>query len=96
MGVVLNATNHGSTLSKKSMALAYHFVRAHVACGVENNGGSDQGVLPGIRLTTSYGTLLIPDPSGYLQAGYIQKFLPAGEQTKSRGGRLQGSKINPG
>eukprot|EP00957_Ditylum_brightwellii_P178582 13603464-Ditylum_brightwellii.AAC.1 len=33
MGVVLNATNPGSTLSKKSVALAYHFVREHVACG---------------------------------------------------------------
>ena len=34
MGVVLNATNPGSTLNKKSVALAYHYVREHVACGV--------------------------------------------------------------
>eukprot|EP00957_Ditylum_brightwellii_P210499 15365052-Ditylum_brightwellii.AAC.1 len=34
MGVVLNATNLGSTLNKKNVALAYHFVREHVACGV--------------------------------------------------------------
>eukprot|EP00957_Ditylum_brightwellii_P110272 8410559-Ditylum_brightwellii.AAC.1 len=34
MGVVLNATNPGSTLNKKSVALAYRFVREHVACGV--------------------------------------------------------------
>jgi len=31
MGVVLNATNPGSTLNKKHIALAYHFVREHVA-----------------------------------------------------------------
>ena len=31
MGVVLNASNLGSTLNKKSVALSYHFVREHVA-----------------------------------------------------------------
>ena len=31
MGVVLNAGNPGSTLNKKAIALAYHFVREHVA-----------------------------------------------------------------
>ena len=30
-GVVLNASNLGSTLNKKSVALSYHFVREHVA-----------------------------------------------------------------
>jgi Reverse transcriptase (RNA-dependent DNA polymerase) len=30
MGVVLNASNPGSTLNKKSVALSYHFVREHV------------------------------------------------------------------
>jgi hypothetical protein len=31
MGVVLNASNPGSTLNKKSVALLYHFVQEHVA-----------------------------------------------------------------
>eukprot|EP00957_Ditylum_brightwellii_P137652 10493377-Ditylum_brightwellii.AAC.1 len=31
MSVVLNATNPGSTLNKKTVALLYHFVREHVA-----------------------------------------------------------------
>ena len=31
MAVILNATNPGSRLHKKHMALAYHFVREHVA-----------------------------------------------------------------
>jgi hypothetical protein len=31
MSVILNATNPGSTLNKKHVALAYHFVREHVA-----------------------------------------------------------------
>ena len=31
LGVVLNASNPGSTLNKKHIALAYHFVREHVA-----------------------------------------------------------------
>lgn len=31
MGVVLNASNPGSSLNKKSVALSYHFVREHVA-----------------------------------------------------------------
>jgi hypothetical protein len=31
MGVVLNASNPGSTSNKKSVALSYHFVREHVA-----------------------------------------------------------------
>jgi hypothetical protein len=31
LGVVLNASNPGSTLNKKNIALAYHFVREHVA-----------------------------------------------------------------
>ena len=31
MGVVLNASNPGSTLNKKAIALAYHFVREHQA-----------------------------------------------------------------
>ena len=31
MAVILNATNPGSTLNKKHVALAYHFVREHVA-----------------------------------------------------------------
>ena len=35
---------------------------------VGTTGGSGQGVLPEIRLTTLSGTLLIPDRSGYLQA----------------------------
>ena len=34
MGVVLNASNPGSTLNKKSVALSYHFVREHVANSV--------------------------------------------------------------
>ena len=34
MSVVLNATNTGSALNKKTVALIYHFVRGHVA----NNG----------------------------------------------------------
>ena len=39
-----------------------------------NTGGSGQGVLPEIRLNTLSGTLLIPDPSGYLQAVYNWNF----------------------
>ena len=31
MSVVLNSTNPGRTLNKKNVALAYHFVREHVA-----------------------------------------------------------------
>jgi hypothetical protein len=31
MGVVLNASNPGSPLNKKSVALSYHFVQDHVA-----------------------------------------------------------------
>jgi hypothetical protein len=31
MSVVLNASNPGSTLNKKAIALAYHYVREHVA-----------------------------------------------------------------
>jgi hypothetical protein len=34
MGVVLNASNPGSTLNKKHIALAYHFVRENVANNV--------------------------------------------------------------
>jgi hypothetical protein len=34
MGVALNASNPGSTLNKKSVALLYHFVREHVANSV--------------------------------------------------------------
>jgi hypothetical protein len=34
MGVVLNASNPGSTLNKKSVALLYHFVLEHVANSV--------------------------------------------------------------
>jgi hypothetical protein len=34
MGVVLNASNPGSTLNKKSVALSYHFVREHTANNV--------------------------------------------------------------
>ena len=34
MGVVLNATNPGSTLNKKTVALAYHFVHEHQANSV--------------------------------------------------------------
>ena len=30
MGVILNATNPGSSLNKKIVALAYHYVREHV------------------------------------------------------------------
>eukprot|EP00957_Ditylum_brightwellii_P195587 14903098-Ditylum_brightwellii.AAC.1 len=33
-----------------------------------NTGGSGQGILPEIRLSTLSGTLLTPDHSGYLQA----------------------------
>ena len=31
MAVILNSNNPGSTLNKKMVALAYHFVREHVA-----------------------------------------------------------------
>ena len=31
MAVIINSTNPGSTLNKKMVALAYHFVREHVA-----------------------------------------------------------------
>ena len=31
LGVILNSTNPGSTLNKKMVALAYHFVREHIA-----------------------------------------------------------------
>jgi hypothetical protein len=34
MSVVLNASNPGSSLNKKSVALSYHFVREHVANNV--------------------------------------------------------------
>ena len=34
MGVVLNASNPGSTLNKKHIALDYHFVREHQAAKV--------------------------------------------------------------
>eukprot|EP00957_Ditylum_brightwellii_P068741 5217901-Ditylum_brightwellii.AAC.1 len=34
MGIILNTTNPGSTLNKKTVALAYHFVWEHVANGV--------------------------------------------------------------
>eukprot|EP00957_Ditylum_brightwellii_P098927 7536240-Ditylum_brightwellii.AAC.1 len=34
MSMVINATNPGSTLNKKTVALSYHFVREHVANGV--------------------------------------------------------------
>jgi hypothetical protein len=34
MSVVLNASNPGSSLNKKSVALLYHFVREHVANSV--------------------------------------------------------------
>jgi hypothetical protein len=34
MGVVLNASNPGSTLNKESVALSYHFVQEHVANSV--------------------------------------------------------------
>jgi hypothetical protein len=34
MGVVLNSSNPGSTLNKKHIALAYHFVREHQAAKV--------------------------------------------------------------
>ena len=34
MSVILNATNPGSTLNKKHVALAYHYVREHVANNV--------------------------------------------------------------
>ena len=34
MSVVLNATNPGSTLNKKTIVLAYHFVREHITNGV--------------------------------------------------------------
>jgi hypothetical protein len=36
MAVILNSTNPGSTLNKKHVALAYHFVREHVAHSVVN------------------------------------------------------------
>eukprot|EP00957_Ditylum_brightwellii_P118387 9029361-Ditylum_brightwellii.AAC.1 len=39
-----------------------------------NTGGLCQGVLPEIRLNTLSGTLLIPDPSEYLQAVYDWHF----------------------
>eukprot|EP00957_Ditylum_brightwellii_P058193 4413093-Ditylum_brightwellii.AAC.1 len=35
---------------------------------VGNTGGSEKCILPEIRLITLSGTLLIPDPSGYLHA----------------------------
>eukprot|EP00957_Ditylum_brightwellii_P134727 10271592-Ditylum_brightwellii.AAC.1 len=31
MSIVLNASNPGSTLNQKTVALSYHFVREHVA-----------------------------------------------------------------
>eukprot|EP00957_Ditylum_brightwellii_P016734 1259679-Ditylum_brightwellii.AAC.1 len=34
MSDVLNATNLGSTLNKKTVSMLYHFVREHVAKGV--------------------------------------------------------------
>ena len=34
MSVVLNATNPGSSLNKKAIALSYHFVREHQAQSV--------------------------------------------------------------
>ena len=34
MAVILNSTNPGSTLNKKMVALAYHFVREHAANNV--------------------------------------------------------------
>ena len=34
MAIILNSTNPGSTLNKKMVALAYHFVREHVANNV--------------------------------------------------------------
>eukprot|EP00957_Ditylum_brightwellii_P172285 13115822-Ditylum_brightwellii.AAC.1 len=64
MGVILNATNHGGTLNRKAVELAYHYVREHAACGVGYTGGSDQGVLPEVKFITLSGTLLIPAPSG--------------------------------
>eukprot|EP00957_Ditylum_brightwellii_P001191 93502-Ditylum_brightwellii.AAC.1 len=39
-----------------------------------NTGGLGQGVLSEIRLTTLSGTLLIPDPNGYLQVVYNWNF----------------------
>eukprot|EP00957_Ditylum_brightwellii_P205779 15345373-Ditylum_brightwellii.AAC.1 len=39
-----------------------------------NTGGLGQGALPEIRLDTLSGTLLIPDPSGYLRAVYNWNF----------------------
>ena len=39
-----------------------------------NTGSLGQGVLPEIRLNTLSGTLLIPAPSGYLQAVYNWNF----------------------
>ena len=34
MAVIINSNNPGSTLNKKMVALAYHFVREHVANSV--------------------------------------------------------------
>jgi hypothetical protein len=36
LGVVLNASNPGSTLNKKNIALAYHFVRDHASGNVRS------------------------------------------------------------
>ena len=38
IAVVLNASNPGSTLNKKHIALAYHFVREHVAGKYQKRG----------------------------------------------------------
>ena len=43
MSVVMNSTNPGSTLNKKNVALAYHFVREHVANNVVQIRKIDSG-----------------------------------------------------
>jgi hypothetical protein len=56
MGVVLNASNPGSTLNKKSVALSYHFVREHVAndvCEIRKIDSADNFADPFTKALTS-------------------------------------------
>ena len=56
MGVVLNASNPGSTLNKKSVALSYHFVRQHVAndvCEIRKIDSADNFADPFTKALTS-------------------------------------------
>ena len=58
MGVVLNASNPGSTLNKKSVALSYHFVREHVAndvCEIRKIDSADNFADPFTKALNSNG-----------------------------------------